>query len=315
MSYQGVVLATPLQPVNNPRFRRPRCGLQAGLIVVIGLSSRPLRAAISADFPQECGSSASFEGELRRRLDSGVSLDTTHVTLTPEAPGYRLVVEVGDERREIHDESCQELVRAAVVIALALLEPNAPVVAAPPAAAAPPLAKPATTARASGSSARVSLGAGPGLHVGTTPRPTLLLDLDAQLEWARAGLALGFRYLSPSSTRDRANHGVQVGGVGAYLAGTFEPWQRVRGHLGLVAYRLTGNGLGSVEQSRDSAWTMGPILGASVTPYARGAFWTRIGAEGQMNLLRPDFEIHAYGPVFRVPKLSESVFVRVGLIW
>jgi hypothetical protein len=290
------------------------------LIVLIGLSSRPLRAAISAEFPQECGSSAAFEGELRRRLDSGVSLDTTHVTLTPEAPGYRLVVEVGNERREIHDESCQELVRAAVVIALALLEPNAPATAAPataapPDAAASPLAKQPTTAGAAGSPARVSLGLGPGLHLGTTPQPTLLLDLDAQLEWSRAGLALGFRYLLPSSTRDRANHGVRVGGVGAYLAGTFEPWQRVQGHLGLVAYRLTGNGLGSVEQSRDSAWTAGPILGASVTPYARGAFWTRVGAEGQMNLLRPEFRILDYGPVFRVPQLSASIFLRAGLVW
>jgi hypothetical protein len=320
MSYQGAVLATPSQPVRNARLRGPPPGLAAGLIVLAGVSSRPLRAAVPAEFPQGCGSSASFEGELRRRLESGVSLDTTRVTLTPEASGYRLVVEVGDERRELHDESCQELVRAAIVIALALLEPSAPTAAAPapgalPDAAVSPSPKHSAAASASSAPARVLLGGGPGLHVGTTPQPTLLLDLDAQLEWSRAGLAFGLRYLLPSSTRDRANHGVRVGGVGAYLEGTFEPWRRVQGQLGLVAYRLAGSGLGSVEQSRDTAWTMGPILGASVTPYAQGAFWTRIGAEGQINSIRPDFRILDYGPVFRVPKVSASVFVRVGLVW
>jgi hypothetical protein len=103
--------------------------------------------------------------------------------------------------------------------------------------------------------------------------------------------------------------------VGAYLAGSFEPWSRVQARLGFVGYRLAGTGLGSVERSADTAWEAGPLVGASFTPFQRAPFWTNVAADGQLNLLRARFEIRDYATVFRVPWVSGSFFVRAGVVF
>jgi hypothetical protein len=97
------------------------------------------------------------------------------------------------------------------------------------------------------------------------------------------------------------------------LNGTFEPWARVQGRLGFVGYRLSGVGLGSVKGTTDSAWELGPTVGASFTPFVLGPFWTNVAAEAQLNLLRAHFDISDYGTVFRVPWLSGSLFLRGGV--
>lgn len=287
---------------------------QAGLVLALCLCSSSAFASLSAGIPAECGSASELETELRQRLGRDDALDSTHITVTPEGSGYLLVVLVGSERRELHDQSCQELLRAAVVISLALLDPKQHEEVAPEAAqtplAEPPSAKPATP-----STLRVALALGAGLHVGTTPRPTLLLDLDAQLRWSHFGIAAGLRYLAPTSETDSEGHGARVSGAGAYAAGTFEPWPRVQGRLGLVGYRLFGTGLGSVQPTHDAVWEVAPTLCVSFIPYQRPPFWTSIGAEGQLNLLRPHFDILHYDSVFRVPSLSASAFARAGVVW
>ena len=260
-----------------------------------------------------------LESELRRRLPSDTAFDAIHVALTPEAPGYHLVVEVGDQRRELRDPSCRELLRAAVVITVALVLPEERAAAtAPP--SAPPDARPAppsnvATKGAPHSAPRLALAAGVGVHLGTTPTATLLLELDGQLVWSRYGVAAGLRYLAPSSARDNRGHGVNVSGFGADVAGSFSPWPRVQGRAGLVLYRLSGAGRGSLHNQDDSAWNAGPILSARYTPYARAPFWTSIGAEGQLNLLRAHFEVSNYAEVFHVPWFSGSAFVQAGIGW
>lgn len=308
----------------------------AGVGVSCWFAALPARAAISAQIPAECGSTSEFEQQLEQRLGSVSSPETTRVMLTSEPSGYHLVVEAGSQRRELYDPSCQELLRAAVVITLALLEPKreeatplaaeperdtppatptpAGTVASPPPRPAAPLAP-----NAQGHSRPTfALGAGGGLHVGTLPKATLLLELDAQLEWTRFGVAAGFRYLLPTSTTDDAGRGVRISAPGAYVAGVFEPWPRVQARLGVAAYRLSAAGSGSQAPREGAAWELAPTLGASFTPFQRAPFWTRVGVEGQLNVLRPSFdvvEILNYHEVFRVPLLSGSAFAHAGVVF
>lgn len=277
---------------------------------------RLARAELRASIPEGCGSLAELQGELENRLDSQISLSTTSVTLTPEEGGYHLQVVVGSEQRELRDPSCRELLRAAVVIAVALLEPPRRDAPQPAVLVEPPRDRAREpSAQASASPLHFAIAPTVGVHIGTLPRPTLLLDLDAQLRWTQWGIAAGVRYLLPTSERDAANRGVRVGGLGAYVAGSFDPWPRVQARLGVVGYRLAGSGLGSVQQSDDIAWELAPTLGASFVPLERRPFWTAVGAEGQLNLLRARFQILNYNDVFQVPAVSGTAFVRAGLSW
>jgi len=293
--------------------------LAGGLGLCSWLAALPVSAAISAQIPPECGSLAEFELELEQRLGNVSTPDATRVTLTPEVSGYRLVVEAGNQTRELHDASCQELLRAAVVIALALLEPKreqVPASAPEPARsvlAEQPEQRAANTARRP--PLHFALAAGGGLHVGTLPQPTLILEFDAQLKWARFGGAAGFRYLLPQTTVDENNRGARIGAVGAYLAGSFEPWHRLQARLGIATYRLSASGIGSTAAYDGSAWELSPTLGATFIPFERPPFWTSVGLEGQLNLIRRSFEILNYHEVFRTSLLSGSAFARAGVVF
>jgi hypothetical protein len=296
-----------------------------GLGLVCAVVALPARAAISVQIPAECGSLPAFEQELEQRLGSVSAPEATRITLTPEVSGYQLVVEAGSQRRELHDASCQELLRAAIVVTLALLDPKkeeATLPAAEPEPTSPaPAPESTSTPKASAPNApspkrpKFALGANGGLHLGTLPKATLMLELDAQLQWARFGVALGFRYLLPTSTVDEKNRGVRLGAVGAHLAFVFEPWHRVQTRLGVATYRLTATGIGSAEYYDASAWEVAPTLGASVIPFERPPFWTRLGLEGQLNLIQPNFEIRNYDEVFYVPAVSGSALAGAGVVF
>ncbi|HEY3253667.1 MAG TPA: hypothetical protein VGJ91_06950, partial [Polyangiaceae bacterium] len=227
-----------------------------GLGLLCCLAALPANAAISAQIPAECGSLSEFESELEQRLGNASAPEATRVTLTPEVSGYRLVVEAGNQRRELHDPSCQELLRAAIVIALALLDPKRDEV--PPALAEPERRAPPASKAVGRAWPKVALAAGGGLHLGMLPHATLMLELDAQLKWARWGVATGFRYLLPAETVDENGHGAQIGAAGAYLAGLFEPWQRVQLRLGVAAYHLSASGRGTVDPQEGGAWELSP---------------------------------------------------------
>ena len=300
---------------------KPSAWLALGFGLALSGAAFPARAAISAQIPPECGSLSEFERELEQRLGKVSTPEATRVTLTPEDGGYHLLVEVGNQRRELHDASCQELLHAAVVIALALLEPKRE--EAPPAAAEPvPTAKteperppPSETNVSPSAWPKFALGAGAGVHLGTLPKATLMLELDAQLKWTRFGVAAGFRYLLPVSERDEKGHGVHIGAVGASLAGLFEPWPRVQMRLGVSSYRLSATGLGSADDGDGSAWEVAPTLGAAFVPFERPPFWTRVGLEGQVNLIRPSFEILSYDEVFQVSRFGGSALAHAGVVF
>lgn len=294
--------------------------LLAGLGLGSWLVAYPANAAISAQIPPECGSLSEFELELEQRLGNVNSPEATRVTLTSEVSGYRLVVEVGNQTRELYDPSCQELLRAAVVVALALLEPKPeeqipPPVPEPARALLPVQPAQPETKVVRHSRLHFALAAGGGLHVGTLPQPTLMLEFDAQLKWTHFGVAAGFRYLLPQTTVDENDRGARIGAAGAYLAGSFEPWHRLQARLGLATYRLSATGIGSVAYYDGSAWELAPTLGASFVPFERPPFWTSVGLEGQLNLIRRSFEILNYHEVFRTPLLSGSAFARAGVVF
>lgn len=302
--------------------------LAAGIGLWLSLTTLSARAAISVQIPPECGSQPDFALELEQRLGNLGTSEATRVTLTPEPDGYHLLVEAGSQRRELHDASCQELLHAAVVIALALLEPPRaadadqpplppppePVQPAPPPRApepAPNETNGATRAR----HPQFALGAGAGVHIGTLPQATLMLDLDAQLKWSRFGVAAGVRYLLPNETRDADGFGVRVGALGASLAGSFEPWQRLQVRVGVATYRLSGTGIGSTQTDDGSVWEVAPTVGAAFVPFQRPPFWTCVGLEGQLNLIRPTFEILSYDEVFQVSPVSGSALAHAGVVF
>lgn len=299
---------------------RTSAWLAAALGVLLAVAARPADAAITAQIPPECGSLADFEAELEQRLGSVDAAQTTHVTLTAEESGYLLVVEAADQRRELHDASCPELLHAAIVVALALLEPKR-AEAAPPAPEPTPEPTPLTPPPKAEATAaprwrpKIALGAGGGVHLGTLPSATLMLDIDAQLKWTRFGVAIGFRYLLPRETQDENGKGARIAASGASLAGLFEPWRRVQTRLGVNAYRLSGSGIGSTQTGDGAAWEVAPSLGAAFVPFQRAPFWTCVGLEGQLNLIRPTFEILSYNEVFQVPLLSGSAFVHAGVVF
>ncbi|HYQ04145.1 MAG TPA: hypothetical protein VER96_35985 [Polyangiaceae bacterium] len=298
----------------------------AGFGLLFWLAAVPARAAITVQIPPECGSQPDFARELEQRLGELGTRETTRVTLTPEPDGYHLVVEAGNQSRELHDANCEELRRAAVVIALALLEPKrdepTPPVVEPEQPPPPPAATPERTPAPAEANPvkhathpQFAIGAGAGVHVGTLPKATLMIDVDAQLKWTRFGVAAGFRYLLPNETRDADGVGAKIGGLGASLAGLFEPIQRVQVRVGVVTYHLSGSGIGSLQNTDGSAWEVAPTLGAAFVPFQRPPFWTCVGLEGQLNLIRPTFEILSHNNVFQVYPLSGSAFAHVGVVF
>jgi len=285
----------------------------AGL--TIALASPCAHAQISAQIPADCGgaSGAALEREIRARLPESARNAPVAVTIAPSADGFQLVVLAAGERRELADRACPALTRAAVVVALALVAPEVQT-SSTPATPAPPSAPPNPKI----SDYRIAIAAEAGAHFGTTPSAALLLGLDAQLAWQRFGLALGLRYLSPTSVRDSTNHGVRADALGATFAGTFTPWARLQARAGVVAYRLAGQGLGSVNNTDDSAWDVGLMLGVHFLPLVRPPFWTALAAEGQLNLARARFSIHESAgdrQVFRAAVFSGSTFLQAGVVW
>lgn len=287
------------------------------MVCSLALVSHAARAQIAAEIPPDCGDasvSAELGRELRERLPASAQGEPVTVTITREAAGYQLVVLAEGQRRELHDRECAALLRAAVVVALAIVAPEAQTssttVRTGPPSAPPPKKK--------DSGYRIAIGADAGAQFGTTPKPAVLLGVAGQLAGRRFGLALGLRYLFSTTTLDSTEHGVRASAVGASLAGTYAPWSWARAEAGFAAYRLAGRGQGSVRDSNDSAWDGGPLLGVHFLPFTSPPFWTAVAAEGQWNLARAQFSIHeAAGnrEVFRAAALSASTFLQAGVVW
>jgi hypothetical protein len=280
-------------------------------------ASFPAEAANELGIPPECGSRQTFDAALQKRLGDDVPHDTVHISITAAPSGFHLRVQIDGELRELDDESCAELFRAAIVVAVAMLmhEPT------PPETVSQPAQAPAKAPSSSPSRPRFTLAAGAGVTVGILPPPVFAVDLESKALWRYWGVGLGLRYLAPGEQRDAAGRGVRLQAWGAGLTGIFRPSRSWEARLGFATQRLFGEGLLSegaptFQGQEDTAWAAGPTLGLAFIPLERPPFWVGLGAEGQLSLLRAHFRILKVSRnIYDVPWLSGSGFVRLGLAW
>lgn len=230
---------------------------------------------------------------------------------------------VGDEERELYGEDCRELFRAAVVVAVAVAISDAEPGAKP--AAREPRSRPASRERRSigaGDSSASSLTAndstlrgfvelGGGVTAGVVPGIVPSLALGAKLFAHRFGVALGARYVTEGSSRDRSGRGVEVSALAAELSALFQPLPVLETRVGLLALRSSGTGLGSPAAQTGEAWAVGWLVGVAVFPVQRGRFSAGAAAELEGHLIRSRFEILNYREVFQTPALGGSASLRL----
>ena len=288
--------------------RQARAGCCVLALATLLLGARNASAASEPDIPPECGSRAAFDAELQKRLGDDAPLESIRVALTRTAHGFHLRVQIGNELRE--------LLRAAVVVAVAmLLREHAPPPTSGQLESPKPEPQPSSSERP-----RFTLAGGAGVCAGVLPQPVLGFELESKALWQRWGLGLQLRYLTQGEKRDDNARGVRLRAVGGGLSGIFRPSRAWEARFGFAAQYLFGEGFGegvpTFESRPGAAWAAGPTLGLGFVPLQSAPFWAGLGAEGQLNLLRGNFQIRNYSADFyNVPWLGGSAFVRLGLIW
>lgn len=306
------------------------------------LNSRIARGQIAFDVPTDCGSRELFEANIRARVgerEAKAILDVLALRIRGQVGTYTLTMQVGSETRSLQDQDCNQLFRAAMVVAIALWEtPIQPESSNPqrrshatdePAVLGPISSKqlPQSTplvARLSGPVGYVStqvasrrrnqlqLAAELGVATGVQPRPGVFLGARAALDADRFGIHASLRWAPARGDRDTNNRGVEVSALGLLAAGYYKPLSFVGVELGARVDHLEGTGLGSAENSTAEVWSFGPLIGVWAILLRSGGALVSIGAEGHLPLLRPSFEISGYGGVFRVAPIGVGTFLAAG---
>jgi hypothetical protein len=159
--------------------------------------------------------------------------------------------------------------------------------------------------------------------VGTLPHPVLALELEGKAFWQYLGVSANVRYFAPTKKLDEQQKGVELQALGAGVTGLFRPSRLWEARLGFAAQRLSGHGVGITQSHDDTVWTAGPTLGLGFIPIQHRLFWAGLGAEGQLNALRGNFQILHYSQnvtespreIYLAPWLAGQAFVRLGLVW
>ncbi|HWA73405.1 MAG TPA: hypothetical protein VG937_13760 [Polyangiaceae bacterium] len=293
------------------RLRRLGCG--AAFVGVL-LSTALCFAASNVSVPAGCGSREEFESEVMQRLGGGLSMPNVALDIAKESSGYVLRMSVNDEARELHDVDCRELLRAAVVVTVALTLSHGP--PRPPARSAKPVTTqvpvPAATDRKGPSDVELRAAAGAGLESGLLPGAALGLELFGEALWKqRFGASLAARYLARRSEQDAAGRGLVVDAFGGQALGRYRANSRWEAGLGAAAFRLDADGLGPGRRP-GHAWAAGPALEIGFEPLRTQHWWLGIAAEARWNLLRPTFEFLNHGPIFTASRFDFSLFLRLG---
>jgi hypothetical protein len=289
---------------------------------LVGLScASPEAVAQSAaphEIPADCGTNAEFEREVRRRLGAEARPLPTAIVIEREGDGYVLRMRVGNEQRELRDRDCRELFRAAVVVAVAIAFSEAKSESVPSPAAPRVAEEPARRPQPPGSDdppgegVHVDLGLAGGAHLGFSPSVVPLLELESKLTLSRFGIALGIRYLAPSSAEDETGRGVDVSGFGAQASALYAGSPLWEARAGVALFRLDGAGIGSASNDSDVAWAGGPVVGLALFPVRHGRFWAGAALQGEWHVLRARFEIQSYGEVFQVSPFGGSALLCAG---
>ena len=252
------------------------------------------------------------------------------VQIARDGAEFRLHMQVGREVRAFHDASCAELVRAADVVVVSLVEGPAPhrESAGVPESRVPletesarartndenpaaPEQKQTATARER-SGPRFGIGAGVGTNFGFLPHPSVAAELIGSALWEPWGVAVRGRYFSPATEEGEQGRGVVVHAAGAEVAASFLGWHFLELRAGMNVRVAFGSGKGSPATSDDTAWSFAPIAGVAATPFVWGGTWVGLGADVALDLARPRFEILQYGEVFRSSLVDASLFVGAG---
>jgi hypothetical protein len=302
--------------------------------LAVGLSIAP-RVLASGQFevPQGCGDRAQFEARVRERMgsDAKALLDTLDLSIERHRETYALFMRVGAESRQLEDGNCEDLFRAAVVVAVALWVAPIPAQHPPEVQSRAPRSTPNANPEVNAGARHVRqsestvspprgrfqvlplrprrplpplrLSGELGFSRGLQPRLSPVFGLRGALEFESFGIASTLRFLPPNRGQDGNGRGVSVIAIGGHLAGYFKPASRLGLQAGVSTYYLQGTGIGSDGTSTASVMSFGPLLGLWAILWQSHAFSLSLGLEGQWELLRPRFEILDYGEVFRVSPL------------
>ncbi len=312
-----------------PRIDKALFGLA---LLCVGLSSSPaLWAKGQFEVPADCGDRAQFEASVRERMGSDASalLDSMDLSIERHAETHSLFMRVGAESRHLDDRDCKDLFRAAVVVAVALWEAPAPLrqlsehqspglapTSEPPASTEIPKAR-RLQSMVSTPRGRVQLLALQrarrvpeirlscelGLSQGLQPDLFPAIGLRSALDFESFGIAATLRFLPPNRQQDGNGRGVSVLALGGHLAGYFKPISRLGIEAGVSSYYVQGKGIGSHTTATSRLAAVGPFLGFWAILWQSDAVFLSFGADGQLELLRPRFEILGYNEVFRVSRV------------
>ena len=328
------------------RFARTRAGfVTGGLLFAELLTSSRVFAAGHFSAPPGCANRPEFERAIRERVGSeGAALlnaSDLDISAQPDG-GYRLLVRVNEDSRILQDPNCEALFRAAIVIAVALWDtPSRPSLPETPVSATPepngpqslPQSRPATAVATVMAPSGVSgpwgqvephlapnhprardwfLGVESGLTLGLQPSPGLLLGLRGALETSRIGLDISLRGFVPNERRDASQRGVEVSAAGLRVAGSVMPITQLALEFGVAGYGLYGRGLGSRSDTSDVVVCFGPLMGVRLVPWRTDWLELSLGAEAQLVMNRPHFEVLEYGRVFEVSRVLGSGYLSAG---
>jgi hypothetical protein len=288
------------------------------------------RANESIQMPPECGTAQEFSRELERLLgdQAAAGRPLSLVISPPDATGaYALRLELERESRELRDLDCRALFRSALVIAAAAVKPDAGDVSAEhpvgPAMTLPPSPKPSTAEAGnrypnrSGSAVeraqsgwRTSLYAGGGAIAGLLPGVAPMLELGGAATRGTWGTLGALRYL-PRARHTEDGRGVTIWALGAQLSLLFMPVDRLRLSGGIAVHRLEGVGFLVAQSTTDSAWSVAPMLEATVIPFDSRELRLEFGLQGYRSIVRAGFEIQGFGEIHRATPFAGAAIGRV----
>lgn len=304
-----------------------RLGTAGAIFVATGilLASGPAGAqATTFDVDGECGTEREFRDGLSRLLGSAAERAwPTQLVIArePASTEYRLTLELQGETRELRHADCRVLFRSALVIAAVTVDPTlripdepaaAPPPPPPPPAAAPEPATPPprNETQPPGPALRGNVAVGAGVALGVLQGATGTLEVRGGITSGHFGGSVAAQYFLPreASTGGRS---ADLQGIGMRAAASFLPVPIVAVSVGMSADWLVGRGsAGIASPVQDSAWALAPSLELALTPRLTPSISLELGVAGQVNLLRPSFEVTGFREIYQMPPASLLILAR-----
>lgn len=308
-------------------------------------------ASRTFEVPAACGDEASFAAHLEE-LGGAAMREERPAALRIDGPNaagrYSLHLTMAHETRVLEDASCTTLLRsAAVIVAAAAADPDAPGAELPTTEPAPepetsdgpelgvpttvdptepPPPRPAETAEPAPPPitppARTEtpelrrtntwtggLGVGAGVAVGLVPRAGARLELVGDLAHEPWGIRFVAHVVPPARARD-GEAVVEVMAAGARLAARVRLIRALHLALGAEVDWLRGRGVGVPDARTARLWMVSPLLELTAVPLDRARVRLEIGAVLRVATTRPRFELLGRGALYQVAPVSFLATIR-----